>query len=383
MTRMILHLDMDAFFASVEQAVNPAYAGKPLIVGSRHRQYNTVVAACSYEAKACGIHSGMSTREAFQLCPQALFVPADSAKYVYTSDTIAQILRVYTDKGERASVDEFFLDAGGMSPAQAEAMAHEIKARIKKSLHITGSVGIAPTRILAKMAAKRKKPDGLLVVEKKEVLDFLRDIPVEAVPGIGPSLKGRLNLLSVFTCGQLHALDLEFLSERFGKVGTWLWGISRLQDGYEIRNWESEDVPPKSVGHSYTLEKDVCRLDSLKIWIRLLAEMVAYRLRRDDLQAQVVHFYMSDREGFYSREKKFYSPTFDPEEIYRRCLIILKTFGLKTICARALGVSVSCLLPAERHHLFEKDRKREQLLCAVDRINERFGDWSICPAVLK
>jgi DNA polymerase-4 len=383
MAKIILHLDMDAFFASVEQAVNPAYAGKPLIVGSRHRKYNTVVAACSYEAKACGIHSGMSTRAAFQLCPQALFVPADSAKYIYTSDEIAQLLRPYTDRGERASIDEFFLDAGTMSLPQAEAMARDIKSRIKSELHITGSIGIAPTRILAKMAAKRIKPDGLLVVEEGTVLDFLKNIPVEAVPGIGPSLKERLNLLSVFTCGQLHTLDLEFLAGRFGKIGAWLWGISRMKEGYEISNWESAELPPKSVGHSYTLERDIHRLDTLKIWIRLLSEMVAYRLRRDGLQAKVVHFYMSDREDFYSREKKFYSATSDPEEIYRRCLIILKTFGLKNICARALGVSVSCLLPAERNHLFEKDQKREQLLSAVDRINDRFGDWSIFPAVLK
>ena len=383
MTKTIIHLDMDAFFASVEQAVNPAYAGKPLIVGSRYRKYNTVVAACSYEAKAFGIHSGMSTRAAFQLCPEALFVPADSAKYIYTSDEIAQLLKFYTDNGERVSIDEFFLDVSDMSLPQAESMARTIKERIKKQLHITGSIGIAPTRIIAKMAAKRKKPNGLLVVKEDQVTDFLRDIPVEAVPGIGPRLKEQLNLLSVFTCGQLHALDLEFLAGRFGKAGSWMWGISRLEDGYQISNWESGELPPKSVGHSYTLEREIRRLDTLKVWIRLLSEMVAYRLRRDDLQAKVTHLYINAPDDFFSREKKFYSPTYDAGEIYRRCLIILKTFNFKSVRARALGVSASCLVPAEHQHLFEKDKKREQLIFALDKINERFGEWSICPAVLK
>lgn len=383
MNKIILHIDMDAFFASVEQAVNPVYSGRPLIVGARGRKYNTVVAACSYEAKAFGIHSGMSTRTAFRLCPQAAFVAADSAKYIYTSDEILRMLKDYTDKGERASIDEFFLDVTGMGFSAAELMARDIKEKIKRKFSITGSVGIAPSRILAKMAAKQKKPDGLLVVEEDRVLDFLKDIPVEDVPGIGPRLKEQLNLLCVFTCGQLHDLTAEFLVGRFGKVGAWMRGISRMEDGYEINNWENEELPPKSIGHSYTLEKDIYRVETLRVWIRLLSEMVAYRLRKAGLQARVIHLYLREGNSFLSRQRTFYSATSDASEIYRRCLLIFNSFSCRGIGVRALGVSTSSLVPSEEIFLFETDKKRHCLIRTVDAINEKFGEWAIHPAVLK
>ena len=383
-SNVILHIDMDAFFASVEQAANPSYRGKPIIVGSRGKKYNTVVAACSYEAKEYGIQSGMPTAAAFDLCPQALFVAADSAKYMYTSDAIFELLKNYSDKMERASIDEFYLDLSKEGFEKAKAAACKIKKNIKRSFNVTGSIGIAPAKIIAKIAAKARKPDGLLVLEKEdEVLGFLKGLPVEKVPGIGPHIKQYLNDMSIFTCGELANTSLEVLAGRFGKLGLWLYEVSRGRDASDVPYWYEPDEPPKSVSHSYTLGYELCRRDDLEAWILMLSEMVAYRLRKDRLEARTVCLYLKDRFLLLSREKKFSSQTSDALQIYKRALVILESFGLKNFRVRSLGVSTSCLCTKEDLYLFNQDRERNQLISALDKINERFGEWSIYPARIK
>ncbi len=373
---------MDAFFASVEQAANPIYRGKPLLVGSRGRKLNTVVAACSYEAKAFGIHSGMPTKAAFRLCPWADFVPADSAKYIYTSDRIEEILKEYSGQMERASIDEFYLDLSQLGISGAVKAAEEIKSRIKTDFSITASVGIAPVKIIAKIAAKAKKPDGLLVLEGKNVLNFLDGLAVEKVPGIGPRLTEHLNNMSIFTCGQLRAAGPEILLRRFGKVGLWMFQVSLGQDNEEVGYWQDKELPPKSISHSYTLEQEIFRGEELESWIRMLSEMVAFRLRGEKLESRVSGLFLKGKEAILSREKNFQSLTADPQRIYERNILILKSFRLNNFSVRALGVSASGLVPAQELYLFESERKRNSLLAAVDKINERLGDWSIYPAAV-
>ncbi|MDP3142556.1 MAG: DNA polymerase IV, partial [Candidatus Omnitrophota bacterium] len=200
-----MHIDMDAFFASVEQAINPTLKGKPLIVGSRDNQYHTVVCAASYEAKAFGISSGMPTAQAFKLCPQAQFVAADSAKYSYTSRKIYELLQNFSPGIEYASIDEFVLNPDGLELmfGAPEIMAHKIKDNIKQEFNLTCSVGIAQTRILAKLASKLNKPDGLMAIKEKGLLGVLENTPVEKLCGVGPAFKVRLNNLGVFNCLEL------------------------------------------------------------------------------------------------------------------------------------------------------------------------------------
>ena len=374
---------MDAFFASVEQAINPALRGRPVIVGSRPKKHYTVVAACSYEAKAFGIHSGMLSADALALCPSAAFVACDSARYMYTSNRIKELLTGYADRMERASIDEFFLDLTGPGGLEAAARrAAEIKARIREEFSITGSVGIAPSRTVAKMAAKARKPDGMLVVEEEGVARFLRGLPVEKVPGIGPHMKRYLNEMCIFTLGELAQAPLARLTRRFGKIGLWLYQMVRAADGDEVSCWRDPSPLPKSVGHSYTLEKDLWRRPEVEAWIRLLSEMVACRLRSYGLEARVAHLYLRGKEMFISQEKTFGYPTDDPEEIWERSRAILSGFPLRG-AVRGLGVSVSMLSRAEGARLFDADKRRRRLLSAVDAINDRFGEWSICPAVIK
>jgi DNA polymerase-4 len=371
---------MDAFFASVEQAVNPRLRGKPLIVGSRGKRNHTVVAACSYEAKAYGIKSGMPTFMALGLCPCAEFIPADSAKYMYTSEEIFKMIKDYSWQAETASIDEFYLDVSICGLGKAITIAQDIKQKIKSRFSITCSIGIAPSKIIAKIAAKSKKPDGLVVLEEKDIMSFLKDLPVEKVPGIGESTKKRLNYMSIFTCAELARVETGFLIERFGKIGLWLSEVSRGIDNSEVAYLNEGETQPKSIGHSYTLERQIYNRGLILAWIRMLSEMVAYRLRKDCLQAHVTHLYISGSLGFLNRQKKFSSPTYDPQDIYLRCQVILESFDKKQIHCRALGVSASGLVPAQPFHLFDQDEKRERLISARDKINERFGEWTIYPA---
>lgn len=379
-----MHLDMDAFFASVEQAINPKLRGRPVIVGSRRKKYMTVVAACSYEAKAYGIESGMSSAEALARCPRAVFVPCDSSRYMYTSDRIAAMLRGCSDRMERASIDEFNLDltATGSAAAAAEVAAR-VRRRIREEFSITGSAGIAPSRTIAKIAAKSCKPDGLRVVPPEEVTGFLAGMPVEKVPGIGVHLKQYLNEMCVFTIGELACVSPERLVRRFGKTGLWMHRVIRGLGDDTIPLWSEPSPPPKSVGHSYTLEREVRRLADVEAWIRMLAEMVGARLRSCGLESRVAHLYLQGRAGFYSRERTFHDYTSDSAEITARAMLILKSFRLHAVSMRGLGVSVSRLVPAQELRLLQEDEKRRRLTEAVDRVNGRFGEWAICPAVVK
>lgn len=383
MVRTILHLDMDAFFASVEQAINPFYRGKPLIVGSRGKKERTVVAACSYEAKAFGISSGMPTAQAFRLCPEALFVAADSSRYVHTSDRISEILQEYSALMERPSIDEFYLDLGGVDTVQAAAIGRRIKEKIFSQFSITGSVGIAPSKIVAKIAAKARKPDGLLVIAEDEVSGFLGPLPVEKVPGIGPHLTEHLHLLSIATCADLANADPGLLISRFGKTGLWLSEVCRGIDDEEVPCWQDPDPLPKSVSHSYTLEHNLYRRQELSAWMRMLCEMVAYRLRRQELAAYGCGLYIKERSGFLARERRFHSSTQDTAEIFRRAMALFDSFGLRSFTIRGLGVSASGLAAPDHLWLFHADVRRAQLLAAQDAINERFGEWSLYPAAIQ
>ncbi len=388
MDRVILHIDMDAFFASIEQACQPRLKGKPLIVGSRGRRDNTVVAACSYEAKAFGVQSGMPTFRAFQLCPHALFVPADSAKYLSASRLISGMLQTYAERMEAASIDEFYLDLSACGFEGAASCGRRIKDQVRRQLGVTCSVGIAAAKIIAKVAAKARKPDGLLVLRPEQTAAFLDPLPIGRIPGIGPRLEEHLHNLSVFTCGQLAACDPAMLVERFGKSGIWLHDVASGRDDSEVPYWSDPDAPPKSISHSYTLESEISDRDVLCAWIRMLCEMVAYRLRKEQREAQVVHFYCHGSvasgavTGAWSKQKSFGQATSDGQLLFERCLRILRQMPQTIKSCRALGVSVSGLELSSGLALLPQDAKRKSIIGAQDRINERFGDWSIYPASL-
>jgi DNA polymerase IV len=375
---MILHIDMDAFFASIEQAVNPRLKGKPLIVGSRGNKMHTVVCAASYEAKACGIDSGMPTHEAFKICPGLNFVPAQQGKYIWTSEQIFALLKAYGFQVVYASIDEFQMDIG--NSLEPERLAKDIRQQIKENFNITASVGIAKNWLLAKLASKINKPDGLAVFTEETLSAYLKKIPVEKLCGVGESTSQTLHALGVETCFDLYQKSDQFLEQRFGKYGLNLYASLHSNESFALGETESE---PKSIGHSYTLPGVSQNSVFIKAWVRLLSEMVAERMRNDDFISQTVHLWLNGPEiGNFGAQKTFQQPTNDGYEIYSRCLKIMAKIAQKPLKIRALGVSCSKLSHPAYPAFLKEEKRREELLKAVDRINSRFGDGSIYPAVI-
>jgi len=212
---MILHVDMDAFFASVEQAVNPRLKGKPLIVGTRENNRHTGVCAASYEAKALGIGSGMSSKEAFRICPGLNFVPAEQGKYIWTSERILEIIREYGFETAYVSIDEFQIDIGDKGGGFALALAEDIRQKIRDNFNVTASVGIAENRLLAKLASKLNKPDGVAVLNEANLTEVLGRTPVEKLCGVGERTAEILHAKGVRTCLDLYRESPAFFEQNF------------------------------------------------------------------------------------------------------------------------------------------------------------------------
>jgi DNA polymerase-4 len=383
---MILHIDMDAFFASVEQQINPGLRGKPVIVGSRDKKYNTVVAAASYEAKAYGIKSGMSSYEAFKICPHAEFVACDSAKYTYVSHGILNLLQEFSPYVEHATIDEFDLSVCGLEPLFGShiEIGKLVKKRIREAFGLTCSVGIAPTWILAKLGTKIRKPDGLILIDDAHLDAIIQGLAVDKICGIGPALTAHLADLGIATCDQLKAIPEKILIDHFGRTtGLWLYAVLRTDKNLTWQKGEMDaGETPKSIGHSYTLPRETWDKNVIYAWLRMLSEMVAERARKGRFVGRTINLWTSSRNDSSNRQKTYSIPTNDGWEIFSRARAILDQKNGTISRVRALGVSLSGLISDEAPPLLNEQKKREALLSAIDRINARYGDWTLSPAAI-
>ncbi|MBI5873316.1 MAG: DNA polymerase IV [Candidatus Omnitrophica bacterium] len=386
---MLMHIDMDAFFASVEQQINPALRGKPVIVGSRDNKYHTVVAAASYEAKAYGIKSGMSSYEALKVCPHAEFVACDSAKYTYVSREIFELLHDYSPCVEHSTIDEFDLRIAGLEPIFGSFLdlGKLIKKRIREAFGLNCSVGIAPTWILAKLGTKIRKPDGLILINDANLDTIIKGLPIEKICGIGPALTAHLQGLGVFSCDQLKTTPQEILIDNFGQsTGHWLYQVlrtdlSRSDLVFKVGPY-TQNLEPKSIGHSYTLPRETRDKNVIYAWLRMLSEMVAERARKSHFTGRTVAIWISSKNDSSNRQKTYSIPTNDGWEIFVRSRAILgQKKGIIPV-VKALGVSLSGLISDCALPLLTEQKKREALLSAMDRVNARYGDWTLSPAVL-
>jgi DNA polymerase-4 len=376
---MILHIDMDAFFASIEQAINPRLKGKPLIVGSRNNRMHTVVCAASYEAKACGIDSGMPSWQALQLCPHLEFVPAQQGRYIWTSEQIFQMLKDYGFSLAYTSIDEFQMDINDSTEPQK--LARQIQERIYADFHITASIGIAKNWLLAKLASKLNKPNGIAVLTDANLTEILTRVPANKICGVGKNTGQILSDLGVKTCLDLFLKNSDFLTRNLGKYGLNLYLSLHSREGFEPAEEASK---PKSVGHSYTLPRATQTPGFIKAWIRLLSEMVAQRLRAQNLLADTVHLWLNGPEmGNLGVQKAFHEGSNDGYQIYQRSLTIMAKIGPKSPKIRALGVTCSGLLPNRYFPLFKEQKRREDLLKTIDKINSRFGEGVIYPGIIE
>ncbi len=374
---IILHIDMDAFFISVEQRDNPALIGKPAAVcGSLSR---SVVTSATYEARPYGIRAGMSTQEAKRRCPQLILVEGNHSKYTETSARIFSILKEFTPLVEVASIDEAYLDIT-QSLLLFQSLFHiakSIKDRVRQSEQLTCSIGVAPNKLLAKLGSGLKKPDGMVVIRKEDVEEILEDLPVSKLFGIGPKLEEALNSIGIFTCGQLGKFPVDFLSKRFGVIGERLHKMGLgLDDSPVVPFDEEEDA--KSISHSVTLEEDTSDPKVLRKVMLQLSERVSRRMRRDGFYGKRIAITVRYSDFFtFSKQRTFSKWMNSGNEIFQHAFEIFESIPHHRPI-RLLGVGISQLKKEWcQLDLFEREDKKDNLLRAMDRVNERFGDWTL------
>lgn len=284
-TRKIIHVDMDAFYASVEQRDNPELRGKPVIVGGAPDKRG-VVAACSYEARRFGIHSAMPSSRAFRLCPSAIFLKPRFEAYRQVSSEVHEVYRQFTDLIEPLSLDEAYLDVSESALHQGSAtrIAASIKKAIKEKTHLNASAGVSYNKFLAKMASDMDKPDGLYVITPEEGAAFIEKLPIGKFHGIGKATEARMQALDVFTGADLKKWKREKLVEKFGKSGNYYYDIAQ---GIDKRKVENSRIR-KSLGSETTFEQDLQDKNEMLAVLRRLAEQVTASMRKRELKAQTV-----------------------------------------------------------------------------------------------
>ena len=375
--KTIMHIDMNAFFAAVEQQSNPALRGRPIAVtGSEKR---SIILTASYEARVFGVKTGMTRFEALDRCPQLILVPTNNPLYTHVSTEIMALFEDYTPLVETFSIDEAFLDIGGSLKlfGGAERIAYLIKSRIKARFGLTCSIGIAPNKLLAKLASEQHKPDGLTIFRPEEITGLLEKMPIQELCGIGRRLGQQLQGIGIFTCGQLSRFPLTVLRKKYGVVGDKLHAMAYGIDLSPVVPAE-ESAPIKSVGHSRTLRDDLKDRQAICAFLLQLAEMVGRRARRYRVSGRVVTLTLRYADfTTFSRQQVQADYLDDSEEIYRASVQILDRLAIDQP-VRLLGVRLSSLrFKTAQLPLFPQERRQYLLTEARDCANDRFGDFTV------
>jgi len=380
--RTILHIDMDCFFAAIEQRDNPNLRNRPVIVcGDPQRR--SVVSTASYEARRFGVTSGNSVFLARLRCPDAVFVEGNPDKYLFASTRMVKILKDYTPQVELFSVDEAFLDITGSTRlfGSSENVAWSIKRRIREELDLGCSIGIAPNKLLAKIASGLHKPDGLTVVLPGEEQSFLDNLPVEKLWGVGEKTQRVLAKLGVRTVFDLRLVPREVLVQYFGVVGDCLYLMARgIDQSPVIPYYQPQE--PKSMGHEFTFARDVANVDCALATLLSLSDKVARRLRQDGWLAASVTLKLRFADfKTITRSSTLRTPTNWDRAIFAQAKSLLLSAWDRRRPLRLIGVTAGRLIRSTdlQLELFDLERaeRYRRVVEAVDRIRDRFGERAI------
>lgn len=372
--RAILHVDMDAFFVSVEELENPELKGKAVIVGADPDGRGVVMAA-SYEARKFGVHSAQPIRTARKLCPHAIFLRGHHEKYREYSEKIYQIFREFTPVVEMVSVDEAYLDLTGCERLQGPAFraADRLVLTVKQRTGLNCSVGVSTSHLVSKIASDQAKPHGLLYVFPGCEAKFLAPLPVRRMPGIGKVTEPQLRSLGVVTIGDLQRLGLKALQEQFAKYGEWLYIKSQGRD-IDAYAYEEE---PKSISHETTFENDTGDSEELERTLSYLAQLVARRLREQGLFARTVGLKLRFAPfRTLTRDVTLDEPTHLDSVIYENVLRLFERACDSRLKVRLVGVRASNLERAffQRNLLEALQREKlDRLFETADKVRDRFG----------
>ncbi len=380
----ILHVDMDAFFASVELRDRPELKGLPVVVG--HSGGRGVVTSATYEARKFGIHAAMSMTEATRRCPKAIFIEPNHEKYSEVSEKLQEIYLSFTPLVEPLSVDEAFLDVSGSRKLLGTPIeiGKKLREKVFQEENITCSVGIAPTKFIAKLASTRAKPDGLIVVSPKEVIDFLHPLPVGALWGVGGKTEEVLKRLGLFKVSDIANLSLKTLKRALGDgIAEHLYELSWGKDERSVETNE----PEKSVGNEETFSKDLDQAEDILREVLRLSEKVAARLRQAGLMGRTITLKVRfSNFSTITRSKTLLDPTDVAKEIYEVAKSLFEGLKLDQVRVRLVGVRIEKLVEEDQANrqlfLGENEKGWREIDKASDKANARFGDEAIKPARL-
>ena len=381
--RTIVHVDMDAFFVSVEELFDPSLKGKAVVVGGQ-RNERGVVSAASYEARKFGVHSAMPLRTAAKLCPQAIFVDGHPQRYRECSERVYGVLTSFSPLVEMASIDEAYLDMTGTERLHGPVLraAHSLHQKMKEITQLNCSIGIGCSRLVAKVSSAKAKPNGVLWVIPGEEAKVLAPLDVRDIPGVGKVTEQNLHALGIHKVGDLANFDESFLQERFGKWGLALAGKSRGEDaGGWFDSAVGAETDPKSISHEHTYNEDTADLEKLESTLMRLSEMVGRRLREGRLHARTIQLKLRYQDfTTITRAHTLPAPTQLDIEIFSQIRALFRRNWRSGARVRLLGVQASSFGdgPGQGDLLEDERRQRwQQALSAADRLRDRFGESSV------
>jgi DNA polymerase IV len=381
--RTYFHVDMDAFFVSVEELFDPSLKGKPVVVGGRPNERG-VVSAASYAARKFGVHSAMPLRTAYKLCPQAIFVDGHPERYREYSHKVYDVLHAFSPLVEMASIDEAYLDMTGTGrlygpPLRAAHLLHE---RVKAATSLNCSIGIATSRLVAKVTSDQAKPNGILWVIPGQEARFLAPLDIRRIPGVGKVTERNLHEIGIRKVGDLALLDDRFLEERFGRLGLALAGKAH---GLDAGGWFDAEIGeaagPKSISHEHTYGEDTADVDTLEATLAKLSEMVGRRLREHGLHARTIQLKLRFSDfTTITRAHSVERPTQIDTEIYAEVRDLFRRNWTRGAKVRLLGVHASLFGgAADQLDLLDENRHErwEQALAAADKLRDKFGESAV------
>ena len=388
--RNILHVDCNAFYASVEQQRHPELRDKPIAVCGSQEERHGIVLTASYPAKRRGVKTGMAIWQARQYCPELIVVPPDMSEYMRISRLARDIYEWYTDQVEPFGLDEAWLDITGSTGIFGSPMkiAEEISERVKFELGITVSIGVSDNKVTAKLGSDYKKPDAITRIERDNYADIVFPLPVEDLLYVGPATSKKLRSVGISTIGKLAEAPEDFLHRRLGKMGQILSTFAKGLDVSPVQK-TNHIAAIKSVGNSATTPRDLVNDDDVHLMCILLAESVGARMRELASKCTVVEISVRDTElHSFSRQRKLQTPTCSSLEIADAALELFRANYRWELPIRSIGVRGAGLIEAnecDQLSLFQDDtrrQKRELIEGAVDRIRDRYGYMSIQRAAI-
>jgi len=375
--RTIFHLDLDAFFVSVERILDPKLSGKPVIVGGDPKYGRGVVAACSYEARAFGLHSAMPIRTAYKLCPQGIYLHGHGDEYTRFSKAVKNVLERYVPLIEQASIDEFYLDMTGTQKMYGSmfGFATRLQKEIWNSIGLPCSIGIGSNKTVAKIGSDCMKPKGITYIIPGMEKEFLSPMPIETIPGVGKVTKQSLNARGIYRIGDITNLPADYLATAFGKYGVDLW---RKAQG-EGTQYLTIQRTRKSISRETTFGNDVTNEDEIENTLFFLVGKVAQSLRKKGWEASTIDIKLRYTDFQTLTRAKTIRPTDDDKIIFEIAWDMMKKARTRRVGVRLIGVGITNFSEFnEQEYLFEDyEVKRKKMLRAVTRIRDKFGYESL------